>query len=170
MPWRLEDPVQEFLPILAPYTLTLPTGLADLLKHHKWVGLASADMATIQHQTKLYLCKIRPLSYDHFCASKAWWCSHSCCACSPRKKLMYEEVLRRFANFPTIRFAKPVPITVLLQMALDSPDSGWMEEDGPKEDIVQVGLPSAHGLSQLRSCAGCWPPSIRSLSTLWPSS
>jgi len=55
-----------------------------------------------------------------------------------RKKLLYEEVLRRFANFQPIRFARPVPVAMLLQLALDSPESGWLEEDGPKEDIVQV--------------------------------
>jgi DNA mismatch repair protein MLH1 len=46
--------------------------------------------------------------------------------------------MRRFGKFAPIRFAKPVPLPVLLQLALDSPDSGWTEEDGPKEDIIKV--------------------------------
>lgn len=46
--------------------------------------------------------------------------------------------MRQFSHFQAIRFARPVPIAILLQMALDSPESGWVEEDGPKEDIIQV--------------------------------
>ncbi len=36
-------------------------GLQEVFKHHTWVGLANADLAILQHRTKLYLCKIRPL-------------------------------------------------------------------------------------------------------------
>ncbi len=53
---------------------------------------------------------------------------------------MYQETLRRFSHFQPIRFAKPVPVPMLLRLALDSPESGWTEEDGPKEDIIQVYL------------------------------
>jgi len=111
------------------------TGLADLLKHHTWVGLAAADLACVQHETKLYICKIRLLWYELGQLSALYlinlWLADS-------KKLIYEETLRRFSTFAPIRFARPVPIGMLLQLALDSPESGWVEEDGPKEDIIQV--------------------------------
>lgn len=42
-------------------------GLAEMLRHHKWVGLANAEMAVLQHRTKLYICKIRPLAYVRCC-------------------------------------------------------------------------------------------------------
>jgi DNA mismatch repair protein MLH1 len=90
-------------------------GLGEVFRHHTWVGLVNADLALIQHRTKLYLCQVRPLS----------------------KALMYQTVLRKFSRLAPLRFAKPVPIPVLLQLALDCPDSGWTEEDGPKEDIVK---------------------------------
>jgi hypothetical protein len=45
------------------FLLLLRSGLAELLKHHTWVGLANAELACIQHRTKLYVCKIRPLAY-----------------------------------------------------------------------------------------------------------
>jgi hypothetical protein len=57
------------------------------------------------------------------------------------KKLLYEETMRRFSTFMPIRFARPIPIAVLLQMALDDPESGWVEEDGAKEEIIQVLIP-----------------------------
>jgi DNA mismatch repair protein MLH1 len=54
------------------------------------------------------------------------------------RELMYQEGVRNFSRFAKIRFAKPLPIPDLLQLALDDPRNGWNEEDGPKEDIKNV--------------------------------
>ncbi|KAL6074310.1 DNA mismatch repair protein [Balamuthia mandrillaris] len=90
-------------------------GLAEMFCHHTFVGCVDSTIALIQHRTKLYLCKLEPITTE----------------------FMYQEILRKFASFAAIRFTKPISIPRLLMLALDSPDSGWQEEDGPKEDIVK---------------------------------
>lgn len=51
---------------------------------------------------------------------------------------MYQQALLRFAEFAAIQLANPLSVHELLTIALESPESGWTETDGPKEQIARV--------------------------------
>eukprot|EP00053_Salpingoeca_punica_P020186 m.210080 g.210080 ORF g.210080 m.210080 type:complete len:866 (+) comp17815_c0_seq1:189-2786(+) len=91
-------------------------GLKELFANHTFVGCINTKAALIQHNTKLYMVKTQLLS----------------------RELFRQLVFRGFSRFGTLELDPPAPIVDLVLIALDSPESGWMEEDGSKEDLAET--------------------------------
>ncbi|KAM4607765.1 DNA mismatch repair protein Mlh1 [Polymixia lowei] len=90
-------------------------GLQDMLQNHSFVGCVSPQWSLIQHHTKLYLLNTTKLSQE----------------------LFYQILIYDFGNFGVLRLSTPAPLYDLAMLALDSEESGWTEEDGPKEGLAQ---------------------------------
>ncbi|XP_056327316.1 DNA mismatch repair protein Mlh1 [Danio aesculapii] len=90
-------------------------GLQELLQNHSFVGSVSPQWTLVQHQTKLYLLNTTKLSQE----------------------LFYQILIYDFGNFGVLRLSNPAPLYDLAMLALDSEESGWTEEDGPKEGLAQ---------------------------------
>lgn len=90
-------------------------GLQELLQNHSFVGSVSPQWTLVQHQTKLYLLNTTKLSQE----------------------LFYQILVYDFGNFGVLRLSNPAPLYDLAMLALDSEESGWTEEDGPKEGLAQ---------------------------------
>ncbi|XP_038076827.1 DNA mismatch repair protein Mlh1-like [Patiria miniata] len=93
-------------------------GLRDVFHHHTFVGLVNAEHALIQHQTKLYLVNTVKLS----------------------RELFYQLMIFDFGNCGIMRLSTPASIYDLAMLALDSEESGWTEDDGPKEQLAKYVL------------------------------
>ncbi|KAM5157801.1 DNA mismatch repair protein Mlh1 [Mantella aurantiaca] len=89
--------------------------LQDMLRHHSFVGCVSPQWALAQYQTKLYLLNTTKLSQE----------------------LFYQILIYDFGNFGIMKLSESAPIYDLAMLALDSPESGWTEEDGPKEGLAE---------------------------------
>ncbi|XP_017652931.1 DNA mismatch repair protein Mlh1 isoform X2 [Nannospalax galili] len=89
--------------------------LREMLRNHSFVGCVNPQWALAQHQTKLYLLNTTKLS----------------------EELFYQILIYDFANFGVLRLSEPAPVFDLAMLALDSPESGWTEEDGPKEGLAE---------------------------------
>ncbi|XP_050996034.1 DNA mismatch repair protein Mlh1 [Acomys russatus] len=89
--------------------------LREMLRNHSFVGCVNPQWALAQHQTKLYLLNTTKLS----------------------EELFYQILIYDFANFGVLRLSEPAPLFGLAMLALDSPESGWTEEDGPKEGLAE---------------------------------
>uniref|UniRef100_F6QDK3 MutL homolog 1 n=1 Tax=Bos taurus TaxID=9913 RepID=F6QDK3_BOVIN len=89
--------------------------LREMLHNHSFVGCVNPQWALAQHQTKLYLLNTTRLS----------------------EELFYQILVYDFANFGVLRLSEPAPLFDLAMLALDSPESGWTEEDGPKEGLAE---------------------------------
>ncbi|KAM4841999.1 DNA mismatch repair protein Mlh1 isoform 2-T2 [Thomomys bottae] len=89
--------------------------LREMLCNHSFVGCVNPQWALAQHQTKLYLLNTTKLS----------------------EELFYQILIYDFANFGVLRLSEPAPLFDLAMLALDSPESGWTEEDGPKEGLAE---------------------------------
>uniref|UniRef100_A0A8D2FR23 DNA mismatch repair protein MLH1 n=1 Tax=Theropithecus gelada TaxID=9565 RepID=A0A8D2FR23_THEGE len=89
--------------------------LREMLHNHSFVGCVNPQWALAQHQTKLYLLNTTKLS----------------------EELFYQILIYDFANFGVLRLSEPAPLFGLAMLALDSPESGWTEEDGPKEGLAE---------------------------------
>ncbi|KAI1894235.1 hypothetical protein AGOR_G00113730 [Albula goreensis] len=90
------------------------TGLREMLQNHSFVGCVNPQWSLIQHHTKLYLLNTTKLSQE----------------------LFYQILIYDFGNFGVLRLSTPAPLYDLAMMALDMPESGWSEEDGPKEGLA----------------------------------
>ncbi|XP_055358400.1 DNA mismatch repair protein Mlh1 [Betta splendens] len=90
-------------------------GLQEMLQNHSFVGCANPQWTLIQHHTKLYLLNTTKLSQE----------------------LFYQILIYDFGNFGVLRLSTPAPLYDLAMLALDSEESGWTEEDGPKEGLAQ---------------------------------
>ncbi|XP_004412382.1 PREDICTED: DNA mismatch repair protein Mlh1 isoform X4 [Odobenus rosmarus divergens] len=89
--------------------------LREMLHNHSFVGCVNPQWALVQHQTKLYLLNTTKLS----------------------EELFYQILIYDFANFGVLRLSEPAPLFDLAMLALDSPESGWTEDDGPKEGLAE---------------------------------
>ncbi|KAF6313140.1 mutL-like protein 1 [Rhinolophus ferrumequinum] len=89
--------------------------LREMLHNHSFVGCVNPQWALAQHQTKLYLLNTTKLS----------------------EELFYQILIYDFANFGVLRLSEPAALFDLAMLALDSPESGWTEEDGPKEGLAE---------------------------------
>ncbi|KAI5630128.1 DNA mismatch repair protein Mlh1, partial [Silurus asotus] len=90
-------------------------GLQEMLHNHSFVGCINPQWSLIQHQTKLYLLNNTKLSQE----------------------LFYQILMHDFGNFSVLWFLNPAPLYDLAILALDCEESGWTEEDGPKEGLAQ---------------------------------
>ncbi|XP_077125444.1 DNA mismatch repair protein Mlh1 isoform X2 [Ranitomeya variabilis] len=89
--------------------------LQNMMKNHSFVGCVNPQWALAQYQTKLYLLNTTKLSQE----------------------LFYQILINDFGNFGIMRLSESAPIYELAMLALDSPESGWTEEDGPKEGLTE---------------------------------
>ncbi|XP_418828.1 DNA mismatch repair protein Mlh1 isoform X1 [Gallus gallus] len=89
--------------------------LQEMLRDHSFVGCVSPQWALVQHRTKLYLLNTTKLSQE----------------------LFYQILIYDFANFGVLRLSEPAPLYELAMLALEDPESGWTEEDGPKEGLAE---------------------------------
>ncbi|TNN46445.1 DNA mismatch repair protein Mlh1 [Liparis tanakae] len=90
-------------------------GLQEMLQAHSFVGCVTPQWTLIQHLTKLYLLNCTKLSQE----------------------LFQQIVIYDFGNLGVLRLSTPAPLYDLAMLALDSEESGWTEEDGPKEGLAQ---------------------------------
>uniref|UniRef100_A0A4W5NQS1 DNA mismatch repair protein MLH1 n=1 Tax=Hucho hucho TaxID=62062 RepID=A0A4W5NQS1_9TELE len=90
-------------------------GLQEMLQNHSFVGCVNPQWTLIQHHTKLYLLNTTKLSQE----------------------LFYQILIYDFGNFGILRLSEPAPLYDLAMLALDSEESGWSEDDGPKEGLAQ---------------------------------
>ncbi|KAG7470162.1 hypothetical protein MATL_G00136600 [Megalops atlanticus] len=90
-------------------------GLQEMLQNHSFVGCVNPQWSLIQHLTKLYLLNTTKLSQE----------------------LFYQILIYDFGNFGVLRLSTPAPVFDLAMLALDSAESGWSEEDGPKEGLAK---------------------------------
>ncbi|NWZ23632.1 MLH1 protein, partial [Asarcornis scutulata] len=89
--------------------------LQEMLRDHSFVGCVSPQWALVQYQTKLYLLNTTKLSQE----------------------LFYQILIYDFANFGVLRLSEAAPLYELAMLALEDPESGWTEEDGPKEGLAE---------------------------------
>ncbi|KAM6169209.1 DNA mismatch repair protein Mlh1 isoform 2-T2 [Rhynchocyon petersi] len=89
--------------------------LREMLHNHSFVGCVNPQWALAQYQTRLYLLNTTKLS----------------------EELFYQILIYDFANFGVLKLSEPAPLFDLAMLALDSPESGWTEEDGPKEGLAE---------------------------------
>eukprot|EP00002_Diphylleia_rotans_P021501 TRINITY_DN4181_c0_g1_i1.p1 TRINITY_DN4181_c0_g1~~TRINITY_DN4181_c0_g1_i1.p1 ORF type:complete len:725 (-),score=164.77 TRINITY_DN4181_c0_g1_i1:66-2240(-) len=89
--------------------------LLELIRDHTYVGYVTPSLSLIQYRTKLYLVNV----------------------CNLSKDLMYQQTLARFAHLSAIRLNPPAPISELVKVAIDSPETGWRPEDGDPEQLAQ---------------------------------
>ncbi|XP_034754113.1 DNA mismatch repair protein Mlh1 [Etheostoma cragini] len=90
-------------------------GLQEMLQDHSFVGCVNPQWTLVQHHTKLYLLNTTKLSQE----------------------LFYQILIYDFGNFGVLRLSTPAPLYDLAMLALDSEESGWTEEDGPKDGLAQ---------------------------------
>ncbi|XP_035387173.1 DNA mismatch repair protein Mlh1 [Electrophorus electricus] len=90
-------------------------GLQEMFQNHSFVGCVNPQWTLVQHHTKLYLLNTTKLSQE----------------------LFYQILIYDFGNFGVLRLSSPAPLYELAMLALDSEESGWTEEDGPKEGLAQ---------------------------------
>ncbi|XP_053476665.1 DNA mismatch repair protein Mlh1 isoform X3 [Ictalurus furcatus] len=90
-------------------------GLQEILHNHSFVGCVNPQWSLVQHHTKLYLLNNTKLSQE----------------------LFYQILICDFGNFGVLWLSNPAPLYDLAILALDSEESGWTEEDGPKEGLAQ---------------------------------
>ena len=89
-------------------------GAVDLLREHKFVGVANTQYALAQVRTKLYLFDIGKLS----------------------EALFYQKAIFDFQNFDIFDFSEPSPMHELIMIALDDESSSWNPDHGPKEELA----------------------------------
>ncbi|KAL6263506.1 hypothetical protein P5V15_006297 [Pogonomyrmex californicus] len=89
-------------------------GLRNILANLIFVGCIDQTSALIQSGVNLYICNTRKLA----------------------EELFYEIMLYDFANFGVIKFSERISLFDLAMIALDSGETGWTEEDGPKEELA----------------------------------
>ncbi|XP_077469045.1 DNA mismatch repair protein Mlh1 [Stigmatopora argus] len=90
-------------------------GLQEMLQNHSFVGCVNPEFTLVQHNTKLYLINTTTLS----------------------RELFYQILIYDFGNFGVLRLSTATPIYDLAMIALESEESGWTEEDGPKEGLAE---------------------------------
>ena len=80
-----------------------------------FTGCADRDFALIQHETKLYAVNIPELT----------------------KHLFYQLMLVQFQSCDMMQLRPAPKLFDLIRIALESPDSGWTEKDGDKDELAK---------------------------------
>ncbi|XP_030749016.1 DNA mismatch repair protein Mlh1 [Sitophilus oryzae] len=88
--------------------------LRETFAQHVFVGAINPKQALIQYNIQLLMCNTMEILQEFF----------------------YQLILYNFQNFDCYRFAKPLSIKELALIGLDLPDTGWTEDDGPKEELA----------------------------------
>ncbi|XP_035982412.1 DNA mismatch repair protein Mlh1 [Fundulus heteroclitus] len=114
-PRRRQIKLTSIRELRAEITENTHKGLQEMLQKHSFVGCVDPQWTLIQHRTKLYLLDTTKLSQE----------------------LFYQILVYDFGNFGVLRLSTPAPLYELAMLALDSEESGWTEEDGPKEGLAR---------------------------------
>ncbi|XP_050306304.1 DNA mismatch repair protein Mlh1 [Anthonomus grandis grandis] len=88
--------------------------LRETFAQHVFVGSINPKQALIQYNTQLLLCNTKAIL----------------------EELFYQFVLYNFQNFDCYTFQDGMSIKELALLGLDLPETGWTEEDGPKEELA----------------------------------
>ncbi|XP_042331491.1 DNA mismatch repair protein Mlh1 isoform X2 [Sceloporus undulatus] len=89
--------------------------LQEMLREHSFVGCVNPQWALVQYKTKLYLLNTTKLSQEMF----------------------YQILIYDFGNLGVLRLSEPAPLYDLAMLALENAESGWTEDDGPKEGLAE---------------------------------
>uniref|UniRef100_A0A1A9V9Q8 DNA mismatch repair protein S5 domain-containing protein n=1 Tax=Glossina austeni TaxID=7395 RepID=A0A1A9V9Q8_GLOAU len=90
--------------------------LRKILKEMVFVGSIDKSFAVFQYETKLYMSNTLKLS----------------------EELFYQRLVYNFENFCALEIApERLSIKSLILLALNSPESGWCEKDGDKEELAE---------------------------------
>ncbi|EAL63764.1 MutL DNA mismatch repair protein [Dictyostelium discoideum AX4] len=100
--------------LISEFQSNVHDGLKEFFNDCVFVGCLDHSYALVQFGKKLYLINLENIT----------------------KELFYQLSLLRFSDFDSIKFSQSLSIYSLLLVSLDSPLSGWMESDGPKDKIA----------------------------------
>ena len=89
--------------------------LHQLFQRHTYVGCVDQTRVLVQYDTGLYMLSLTLIT----------------------EELFYQLFLLDFANFACLRFSTPLSLYELAVIGLESPGSGWKEEDGDKESLAR---------------------------------
>ncbi|XP_061387697.1 DNA mismatch repair protein Mlh1 [Musca vetustissima] len=90
--------------------------IRKMVKELVFVGVVDKQFALFQHETKLYMADTIKLS----------------------EQLFYQRLLYEFENHKMISIKpQPLPVKDLIKLALNTPESGWTEEDGDKDELAE---------------------------------
>uniref|UniRef100_A0A1I8P724 DNA mismatch repair protein S5 domain-containing protein n=1 Tax=Stomoxys calcitrans TaxID=35570 RepID=A0A1I8P724_STOCA len=89
--------------------------IRKIVKEMVFVGVVDKEFALFQHETRLYMANTIKLS----------------------EELFYQRLLYEFENFSMITI-KPAALRIkdLIKLALETPESGWSEDDGDKDELA----------------------------------
>eukprot|EP00899_Mesostigma_viride_P028828 jgi/Mesvir1/912/Mv17473-RA.2 len=104
--------------LLAAVDAATHRGLTEVVQKHVFVGVVDDTFVAFQHGTKLFVGNVLALSQE----------------------LVYQQVLRRFSQFPPLALSEPANVRELLVLALDAEEvvGNWDPSDGGKEEIAEV--------------------------------
>ncbi|XP_037075337.1 DNA mismatch repair protein Mlh1-like [Pollicipes pollicipes] len=88
--------------------------LRQLLAEHTFVGVATAELSLLQHQTRLYLVNHRRLA----------------------EQLFYQICLFQFGNCGLLQLEESPSVVELALLGLGQAEAGWTEADGPKPELA----------------------------------
>ena len=103
--------------------------LHQLFQNHTYIGCVDQTRALVQYDTGLYLINLTHVT----------------------EELFYQIYLQDFANFACFRFSTPLPLYELAIIGLESPNSGWREEDGDKESLAKFMVTSLTSRAKMLS-------------------
>lgn len=88
--------------------------LRNIFSELTFVGVVDRVQSLIQYDTKMFLISTKTLC----------------------EELCYQMLLYNFGNLTGMFFTNPLPLSELALLALQNPESGWTEEDGPMHELV----------------------------------
>ncbi|KAG7391036.1 DNA mismatch repair protein [Phytophthora pseudosyringae] len=88
--------------------------LARLFREHSFVGVVDKQFSLLQYRTKLYIARHDEIAFHVF----------------------YQQALLQFGDMRPITLQTPFPIYDLVLEALKNPRNGYVEEDGPREQLA----------------------------------
>lgn len=103
--------------------------LHQLFQNHTYIGCVDQTRVLVQYDTGLYLLNLTHVT----------------------EELFYQIYLLDFANFACFRFSTPLPLYELAIIGLESPNSGWKEEDGDKESLAKFMVNSLKSKAKMLS-------------------
>ncbi|XP_058462032.1 DNA mismatch repair protein Mlh1 [Malaya genurostris] len=89
--------------------------LRKIFNELAFIGVIDRTQALIQYDTKMFLTSTKVLC----------------------EELCYQMLLYNFGNFDCINFSDPLPLLELATLALQDPESGWTEQDGPIPELAE---------------------------------
>ena len=103
--------------------------LHQLFQNHTYIGCVDQTRVLVQYDTGLYLINLTQVT----------------------EELFFQIYLLDFANFACFRFSTPLSLYELAIIGLESPDSGWREEDGNKESLAKFMVTSLKSKAKMFS-------------------